>query len=871
MKNSLLITLFLVLCIDLIGQNKLPSGIELIGNATGKTSFLLKDSKDILWKGEASYNISGIRYNNGLWQYKNKVWNSIFTTGIFTDGIEIDTTLFFANYEGVYKYEGGKFTIDYGVTKGTCLESYNHKLMVGSMGLGLFEKTATGFKNFSIQINGISYDSIFCMVASGNELWIGTSNGLVLFDGNKFSAFKLPSIKSSFKLIVDNQRTVFSVQKDVDGKVWVLSRNLVDSLECLYFMQNGTFTSANNYYNSQCISKFLLPYSAKKLALSKDGHVLIGMGWGVLKLTNDSIKNYYFTDNYNTSLKNNGAYSIAYCDKKGSIYSDIFNIGFLSFDNATFSNKEMLYDPILALNTIDINDIKSVVGNTGINFPWKAKDNLALSLPDFITPSIGCASAMFTAAIWMGGTESGSGDLHLAAETYRQIGNDFKPGPIDLVTNAYDSAASSFYNRIWKINRQVIDDFKANRTKPFYVIPKEIMDWPAHGRGNFSNNLAPFMDTDKNGVYEPTKGDYPKIKGDQMLWWVFNDIGMHTETGGQSLGVEVHGSCYAYNFRDLPITDSNYIINRTIFFNYKIINRSENTYNNFYTGVWNDVDLGNYSDDYVGCDTLQNTGFAYNGTNNDIGKFGFGKNPPMLLCKLLNQKMSGFVYYNNNSDPINGNPSSTADFYNYLQSKWQNGNDITFGSNGVGQAKKTKYMYSGKICNDSDWNEKTAFNQPGDRRFLVSTQLPVLGKDSTEEVEFAYILLHDPSKDFLKEGCDLPGKTLTKIQNWYDKNNFPSRPYYGNKVNELTHNQLGLLIYPNPANNEINIKADMDTKEVIEINIFDDIGKCNYTVMNIAQFGSFETTIDIGNYVNGIYLIQIKTKSGLLFGKVIKG
>ena len=36
-----------------------------------------------------------------------------------------------------------------------------------------------------------------------------------------------------------------------------------------------------------------------------------------------------------------------------------------------------------------------------------------------------------------------------------------------------------------------------------------------------------------------------------------------------------------------------------------------------YLSYWTDDDLGNANDDYVGCDTLLNLGYTYNGDNND--------------------------------------------------------------------------------------------------------------------------------------------------------------------------------------------------------------------------------------------------------------
>jgi hypothetical protein len=37
------------------------------------------------------------------------------------------------------------------------------------------------------------------------------------------------------------------------------------------------------------------------------------------------------------------------------------------------------------------------------------------------------------------------------------------------------------------------------------------------------------------------------LKGDQTIWWVFNDKGnVHTETGGESIGLEIRAQAFAF-------------------------------------------------------------------------------------------------------------------------------------------------------------------------------------------------------------------------------------------------------------------------------------------------------------------------------------
>jgi hypothetical protein len=842
------------------------NGVEKL-NITGVNypSFMLLDRNDNLWIGESRHPMSASP-TVGLKRFKNNAITTIYQSVNFASALEVGNNVYFTSSGGLHTYDGSNFTVNNSMSNGSGIVFHNNKLFVGRYTQGLYEQTTNGFEKVAIVIDGKSIDSINCLASSGNELLIGTNDGLVIHDGSSYKKYPLPSF----------HKAVISVNKDKDGRVWVLNNNAEfnKQYECLYIFQDGKFTSARDYYKekNECVRENMIGYShGKNLFLSKTGNVILAADWGLLEFEKDEIVPFIpqsLTAHYFNSNLNN---RICYCDKDGNYYMNNQN-GWFKVNPQNYSIEEHNYSPFINHNTIDINEVTTNVGNTGIHLDFVKYKIPQKNLPSFNIPETGCVSPVFAAALWMGGKENISDDLHTAAESYRQTGIDFKPGPIDLMTKTFDSLSASPYNKVWKVSKQTIEDFKTNRNNSGYVIPKEIMDWPAHGTGNFSNNLAPFVDTDNNGIYEPQKGDYPKIKGDQMLWWVFNDLGTHTETGGNPLGVEIHGSCYAYYYIDLPTTDSNAIVNRTIIFNYKIINRSDNDYKDYYVGIWNDFDLGAYYDDYVGCDTVNNASFVYNGKNYDSE---YGQNPPLFFCKFLNQKMSGFIMYNNDFNPINGNPSDPGsnpnNYYSYLQSKWKNGQQLTHGGNGLDTLNApTTYMFPGKICNDPGWTEPNAGIVAGDRRALMSAYSPLLQKDSAFELEFAYILLYDPQVDFLTEQCDRPGETLKKIQNWYDNDNFPSRPYYGVNTALIEQNQLELKIYPNPANTFVNLNTNVNSDEVYSVQVYSNSGMMVYQSTPEKTNNTFNTTINISHYASGLYFVKINTVKGTASKILIK-
>lgn len=122
--------------------------------------------------------------------------------------------------------------------------------------------------------------------------------------------------------------------------------------------------------------------------------------------------------------------------------------------------------------------------------------------------------------------------------------------------------------------------------------------------------------------------DIPGIPGaDQTLWFVANDLDSITCTkfhGSPPMGIELQVTAWGY--RDIDIIDN------SLFKKIILINKSKNTFEDMYASIWNDSDLGEAGDDFIGCDTLLNLGYTYNGDDHDIY---FKYNPPAVGFKFL--------------------------------------------------------------------------------------------------------------------------------------------------------------------------------------------------------------------------------------------
>ncbi len=361
--------------------------------------------------------------------------------------------------------------------------------------------------------------------------------------------------------------------------------------------------------------------------------------------------------------------------------------------------------------------------------------------------------SLFAGALWIGGVDA-LGQLKVAAQTYRQSGNDFYPGPLDQNGQVSEITCSQF-DRFWEVKGEDIDDYRelveaalgsiGTETCPQLQeseIPASILEWPGRNNQYFEDftlpvdqDLAPFWDCNGDGEYDPLNGDYPvidpEIEGvyaDQMIWWVLNDQGNdHSETGGEAIGLEIGALAFAFATNDE--------VNNMTFYKYVIENNATTALDSVYFGQWVDPDLGEYQDDYVGCDTTNSLGIVYNGNAVDgPSEAAYPGIPPMLAVDFFQGPkdengnelgMSSFLFYNNDFS-VNGNPETASHYYQYLAGFWKDGLPFTFGGNGYGGTDPAPFMFptdpsiSGDVA-DGIWSECSEGIDPADRRFLQNS------------------------------------------------------------------------------------------------------------------------------------------------------
>ena len=409
------------------------------------------------------------------------------------------------------------------------------------------------------------------------------------------------------------------------------------------------------------------------------------------------------------------------------------------------------------------NNVSATILGDGSCLVMQQENELGLyPCPTWEVPVGSGKQTIFQHSLWFGGLDADD-SLHLAAYRYGQIGRDFWSGPLKTTDATIDMMTVLKYHHIWNLSREEVDYFIAHHGEAGYEAPEDILTWPAHGVGDFAHDLAPFVDVDGDGNYNPEAGDYPDIKGDQCLFFIFNDgFKEHGESQGKQIGLEVHAMAYAYN------TPNDEALNNTVFFNYQFFNRSVNDYHDVYLGLWTDWDIGYMFDDYVGCDVQRNSCFGYNGfpVDGNNGPEAYGDNPPVQVLTVLagpytnaNERlgMTGFMYHNNSSN-VNGDPSKAEDYYNYMQNLWKNGQPMLFGGDSYSNGTldlPCKYMFPGDSDPDNIgtngiqpegygtngvyWTEEQCGNTPYDRRGLASVGPFSFNAGGTQELDYALI------------------------------------------------------------------------------------------------------------------------------------
>jgi hypothetical protein len=351
-----------------------------------------------------------------------------------------------------------------------------------------------------------------------------------------------------------------------------------------------------------------------------------------------------------------------------------------------------------------------------------------------------------------------------------------------------------------------------------------------------ANDMAPYVDVNSNGFYDPENGDYPNIRGDMAVYLIMNDdAGVHAESGGEPLQMEFHYMFYQFS--------SNDYLDSTTFINLKVINRSLNTYSDFKVGYYVDPDIGGSSDDYVGCSPSENLMFGYNGYQNDagIGGYTYGSNPPAVGIKFLNHNLDVYTYCSGGAPYPHPDPSIPAEFYGFMNAMWSNsGLPFTYGGFGINGTVPTNHIFSGSLTDITEWSEVSENHPGGDRRMLGVTEPNTIIPNQSICYDYA-VLYNRSGSDNIENAVGLNYLSV-QVQGFYD-----AEVNWGcenSVLSTLNTSKTDFEIYPNPSNGTLTLQSGSD----FDVTIYSINGEVIYANRDINSTLSLNLDVPTGIY-----------------------
>jgi len=502
---------------------------------------------------------------------------------------------------------------------------------------------------------------------------------------------------------------------------------------------------------------------------------------------------------------------------------------------------------------LDVNNVRARIFNNGALF-WRGAPHV------YEVPKGGGTHAIFASGIWIAGLIEG--EIRAAGARYGEW--EFWAGPLDNDGNPPNDCLR--YDRLWEITRKEIAAF--NETG---VATKNLLDWPWRLG-------APVIDGDGlPNNYNLDGGDRPALIGDQMIWWVMNDVGgEHLSIDTQPIGMEVHGTAFAFH------RPGSYIDNVT-FYRYQLIHKGREPFEDAYFSIYADPDLGFFADDYVASDSTLHLGYVYNADNLDED-CGYGAAPPALGYTFLRSALADADGRDNDRDDIADEPGEqigmssflnfgdggcvicsplkAQDYYYYMQARWKNGQPLTVGGNyGLDFSDiPTHFSFPGDPVTGAFWSEFNTDGQgtakpPGDRHFLISTGPFTLQPGQAQEILFA--IVWSRGTDHLDSVRQLK-KDVKRLREVADAILVPDVP--AKAPDPVPEPVLGFAQnYPNPFNETTTIRYSVPLEMAVRLRVYDVLGREITTLVDERlRPGIYTADFDGAELPRGLYVYRIE-------------
>lgn len=514
--------------------------------------------------------------------------------------------------------------------------------------------------------------------------------------------------------------------------------------------------------------------------------------------------------------------------------------------------------PATASRDLDVGNVRARLYNSGGLF-WQGSNAV------YTVPKDKLTDALFAHGLWIGGLVEG--DLHMAASDYGPW--EFWPGPLDADGNPPVDCTP--YDRMYKISRADLAVYGRDGT-----LTNDLRDWPAHLG-------APVYDGDGvSGNYDLAGGDRPALLGDQMVWWVMNDLGNeHRWSREQPIGLEIQVTAFAFDNAayNSPIDP---VLVHSTFYRYRLVYKGAAPWEGVYFGLFNDPDLGDAGDDYVGSDSTLHMGYVYNGDDFDGSTGGYGDRPPALGNVFLqgpalgpdgqdNDRdgttdepgeragMATFAYYNGDST-VQGNPDTAEHVYHYLRGRWRDGLPITYGGSGRGfTVERTSFMFSGDP--PAYWTEENidgegSRNTPADRRFIMSTGPFRMEPGEVQDILVGIVWARgaDRLDSVYKLKSVVHGLHVVGPEVLLQARIPPPAPPTPGPDRYVVYRN-----YPNPFTTRTTLAYDLPQERLVHLVVYDVLGRPVRTLVDQVQPpGHYTVDFDATALPSGLYLAQLR-------------
>lgn len=428
-------------------------------------------------------------------------------------------------------------------------------------------------------------------------------------------------------------------------------------------------------------------------------------------------------------------------------------------------------------------------------------------------------------------------------------------------------------------------------------------------------NGAYFYDGNKDGIYNPVDLNYngiwdpdedrPDLIGDITAFCVYNDgvPASNRVFGGNPLGIEIRQTIYG------SADTVNSVFNNSLIFRYSIVNKNiwKDRLDSVYFSVMADPDIGDHSDDFIGCDTIINSGYSYNkapdrifGDDCPTIMFSILQSPPVYIPGITFQDVNQNQQYDEGIDiPLDTSYNKLGKYigqtvypgaknvglssFNFFMGLWPTHNEpyttqhvryFSEGKNMLGDwvdpcsfaygsvinedcnLVNKKYPYSGNPVIPSGWVNILTANP----KIFVTTGPFNLEYNQPADIIYAYIVGQGLTSI---ASVDAAKSFANDLINSYNSNfaNFPAIQE-NNTSNIVVESHKLFDNYPNPFNPVTSILYRVNERTDVRIDVFDILGRKVATLVDEQKdAGYYRIQFDGKNLASGVYIYRLITNN----------